>query len=223
MNARHVFLALSITVLPAAPVRAEAPVALVEDVTGKPPGIEFMDYVEPGRIIALGPQDTMVLGYIKSCWRETIKGGTVTVGAEQSDVKGGAVERAKVACDGGKMELAAEQSKQSASMVFRDAGKARTLPKPQFVLHGRSPVVELKGGGKVTIERLDTPGDKVEIVIAPADLVHGAFFDLAGRSALAAGGLYRAKVGNQQIIFQVDPAAAEGKAPLAGRLLRFPT
>jgi hypothetical protein len=219
----HVFLALSVIVLSAAPARADAPVALVEDLAGKPAGVEFMDYVEPGKIIALGPQDAIVLGYIKSCWRETIKGGTVTVGAEQSDVKGGTVDRVKVACDGGKMELAAEQSKQSASMVFRDAGKAKTLPKPQFVLHGRSPVVELKGGGKVTIERLDAPGEKVEIVIAPADLVQGAFFDLAGRNVLAAGGLYRARVGNQQIVFQVDPSAAEGKTPLAGRLLRFPT
>jgi len=223
MNTRHVFVALSVIVASAAPAHADAPVALVEDVTGKPVGIEFMDYVEPGKIIALGPQDAIVLGYIKSCWRETIKGGTVTVGAERSDVKGGTVDRAKVACDGGKMELAAEQSKQSASMVFRDAGKAKTLPKPQFVLYGRSPVVELKGGGTLTLERLDSPGEKVEIVITPADLVHGAFYDLAGRSVLTAGGLYRAKVGNQQIVFQVDPAAAEGKAPLAGRLLRFPT
>ena len=30
----------------------------------------------------------------------------MTVGAEQSDVQGGTVDRAKVGCDGGKMELA---------------------------------------------------------------------------------------------------------------------
>ena len=38
-------------------------------------------------MIKLGPRDTIVLGYLKSCWRETITGGTVTVGAEQSEVK----------------------------------------------------------------------------------------------------------------------------------------
>ena len=31
-----------------------------------------MDYVEPGRIIRLGAHDRIVLGYLKSCWRETM-------------------------------------------------------------------------------------------------------------------------------------------------------
>lgn len=209
----------------APPVRAEAPVALVEDLSGKPPGIEFMDYVVPGRVVVLGPQDSIVLGYIRSCWRETIRGGIVTIGSAQSDVKGGSVSRVKVACDGGRMELAAEQSRQSVTMVFRDtANKPRrtTLPKPQFVLHGRSPVIELRGGGTVVFERLDSSGDRLEVVITPAKMMRGAFYDLAGAGkALAPGGLYLARTTGQQIVFLVDAAAAEGKAPLAGRLLRF--
>ena len=39
--------------------------------------------------------------------------------------------------------------------------------------------------------------------------------------ALKPGGIYRAKVGDQQIVFAVDPAARDGAAPAAGRLLRF--
>jgi hypothetical protein len=31
-----------------------------------------MDYVEAGKVIRLGAQDTIVLGYFKSCWHETI-------------------------------------------------------------------------------------------------------------------------------------------------------
>lgn len=50
-----------------------------------------MDYVEPGQVIRLGAADGLVLGYLKSCWRETITGGTVTVGTEQSQVAGGEV------------------------------------------------------------------------------------------------------------------------------------
>ena len=60
-----------------------------------------MDYVEPGQVIRLGAADGLVLGYLKSCWRETITGGTVTVGTEQSQVAGGEVARVLVQCEGG--------------------------------------------------------------------------------------------------------------------------
>jgi hypothetical protein len=63
---------------------AQSPAAVVEDLAGSVPGVQFMDYVEPGQIIRLGAHDRIVLGYLKSCWRETISGGTVTVGNEQS-------------------------------------------------------------------------------------------------------------------------------------------
>ena len=202
---------------------ADTPVALVEDVSGKPAGVEFMDYLEPGKVIRLADGDSIVLSYLKSCWRETIRGGAVTVGAEQSTVEGGTVDRAKVFCDGGKMELAAAQSKQSAAMVFRKAPGPNTAPKPQFTIYGLSPLVELKGGGTLVLERVDVPsGDRLEVVIAPADLVRGAFYDLAKNGKpLKPGGIYRAKVGDQQIVFAVDPAARDGAAPAAGRLLRF--
>lgn len=202
---------------------ADAPVAVVEEVTGKPAGVEFMDYVEPGKMIKLAPDESIVLGYLKSCWRETIRGGTVTVGAEQSEVSGGTIDRARVSCDGGKMELAAAQSKQSAAMVFRKAPGPNTPPKPQFKIYGRSPVVELRGGGTLVIERVDVPsGDRMEVAVAPANLVRGAFYDLAknGKS-LKPGGIYRAKVGDQQIVFEVDATAKDGAEPMAGRLLRF--
>lgn len=63
------------------------------------------------------------------------------------------------------------------------------------------------------IERVDVPsGDRLEIVIAPAPLVKGAFCDLAkdltstGKN-LKPGGVSRAKVGGQQIVFEVDAGA----------------
>jgi hypothetical protein len=89
---------------------ASAPlqVALVEEVTGHPVGAQFMDYVEPGKIIRLGPRDKVVLGYVRSCIRETIVGGIVTVGTEQSDVQSGKLERSKVPCDGDRMLRAAD-------------------------------------------------------------------------------------------------------------------
>jgi hypothetical protein len=215
--------ALLAPLLFATPALAQAPVALVEEVVGKPPGVEFMDYVAAGKVIKLGPRDSIVLGYLKTCWRETIRGGTVTVGPAQSEVQGGAVDRVRVECDGGRMELAAAQAKQSAAAVVRKVTTPRTVPKPQFTIYGRTPIVELKGGGKLVIERVDVAnGERLEFTISRIELVRGAFYDLVRTgTSLKAGGIYRATVGDQQIVFDVAKDAKEGAEPLAGRLLRF--
>ena len=73
-------LALSALLATAAPAWAADPSAIVEDTKGKVE-VEFMDYLVPGRVVKLGANDELVLGYLRSCWRETIKGGTVTVTA----------------------------------------------------------------------------------------------------------------------------------------------
>jgi len=208
----------------AAPALAQAPVALVEDVKGSPPGVELMDYVSAGNIIRLGPSDTIVLGYLKSCQRETISGATVTVGTEQSDVQGGTVNREKTACDGGKMELTVELSKGGA-MVLRDAPKTATPSplslRPQFMLYGLSPVVELKTGAAVVIERVDQPGERYELT-SDGRKLRGSFYDFADdNKTLVRAGVYRATMGRVQVLFQVDLNAQPGRAPLAGRLLRL--
>jgi hypothetical protein len=106
-------------------------------------------------------------------------------------------------------------------MVFRGIGHTPP-PKPQFVIYARSPMIELAGGGTVSLERVDKPGEKFDMPIGPTDLVHHQFYDMArvGKE-LAAGGVYRAKTGNQQVVFQVDPAAKTDGGPVASRLVRF--
>src|SRR5215472_1601332 len=89
------------------------PTALVEDVKSASADVEFMDYVGKGQVIKLEPRDVLVLSYLKSCEHEIITGGTVVVGAERSDVKYGQIVRAKVPCDGGKMQLPSQQADQS--------------------------------------------------------------------------------------------------------------
>lgn len=201
---------------------AEAPVAVVEDINGPSAGVEFMDYVAPGRVIRLGKGDTLVLGYMDSCWRETITGGTVTVGKAQSMVKDGAVQRAKVECDGGKMRLTAQQASKSGAVVFRGGPKPKGTPQPQLTLYGLSPVVDIKGGGHLVIERLDQPGERIEVDVGANRLFRGAFFDFAkDNKALAPGGVYRATTGKSAIVFKIDPDARPGQAPVIGRLLRF--
>ena len=203
---------------------AQSPAAVVEEIQGGAPGVQFMDYVDPGQVIRLGAHDRIVLGYLKSCWRETISGGTVTVGTEQSEVAGGEVTRAKVACEGGKMMLSAELAGKSGAMVFRQAPKpqAASLPHPEFTLYGLSPVFEVRPPGKLVIERLDQPGERYEIAVTEAQLVRGAFLDFAKSDVvLAPGGIYRAKLADREIVFKIDPDAKPGDAPLVGRLARL--
>lgn len=203
-------------------VGAQTPVAIVEHVQSKTAAVEFMDYLAAGRVIKLASADVIVLGYMKSCWRERISAGTITVGLDQSSVAGGKVERTKVACDPGKMRLSSEQAQRSGAMTFRGAPGSSGLPTPDLTIHALSPVVEVKTPGKLIFERLDSGGEKLEIEVAAHSLLRGAFFDLAkaGKS-LKAGGIYRARMGESQLVFEVDGFALSGEAPIIGRLLRL--
>jgi hypothetical protein len=204
----------------AGPVFAADPAAIVEDVGGSAGGVQVMDYVAPGKIIALAANQTLTLGYMKSCVREVIAGGKVTIGAEQSVVDGGKVERSAVRCDGGRLKLTAEQAGKSGGMVFRKPPS--TNVKIDLTIYGLSPVVELPAGSKLTIERLDANAATIALAPTPRQLQHGTFLDLARENtALAAGGVYRASADGKQLVFKVDPEAAAGAAPLVGRLLRF--
>jgi hypothetical protein len=90
-------------------------VALVE--SSNSASVEFMDYVLAGQVIRLGPHETIVLSYMSSCLRETITGGTVTVGTDRSDVRFGSVKRIKAECDPGEIALTGGAS--AAGRVFR--------------------------------------------------------------------------------------------------------
>jgi hypothetical protein len=203
---------------------AQSPAAVVEEIGGAVSGVQFMDYVEPGQVIRLGTHDRIVLSYLKSCWRETITGGTVTVGNDQSEVIGGEVTRARVACESGKMMLSAELAGKSGAMVFRQVPnrQAAAIPHPEFTLYGLSPVFEVRPGGTLVVERLDQPGERHEIAVTEQQLIRGAFLDFARAGVvLAAGGIYRAKLADQEIVFKIDPDAKGGDAPLVGRLARL--
>jgi hypothetical protein len=200
----------------AAPALAQTPVALVEEVRGAP-GIEFMDYVATGKVIKLRPRDLIVLGYLTSCWHETITGGTVIVGSEQSDVQGGKVTRMKVACDGGKIALTARQAKQSAGTSFRASDEEAPL-----TLYGLSPFIDATGGDAVLIVRTDRPREYQVVTLPAKPGARRSFYDFArAKKTLAAGGTYRASIGSRQILFRIDPRAKPSGVPIISRLLRF--
>src|SRR5262249_34227426 len=158
--------------------------------------------------------------------RETITGGLVTVGVNYSDVELGNVERTVTPCDAGRMQLTAQLRSQTTGAGFRNVADRLTetlaRPLPQVILYGPAPVVELKGGGTLELERIDKSGEHYVLNIDQQQLVRGAFydFDRAGKS-LSAGGVYRARLGEQQLVFAVAPFAKGGPTPIIGRLLRF--
>jgi hypothetical protein len=219
---RMAMAALAVTAAASAAAAAPLQVALVEDVSATSAGgVMLMDYVETGKVIALGPDDTLVLSYMTSCIQETIR-GTVTVGTTQSEVRSGKVKRLKVACDAGKMlPGGGENVGPLAGSVSR--GELRGPDAPPM-LYGASPMVELRAPGTLLIERLDKTGERHVINIESEDLLRGRFYDFAYRGkALSAGGTYRAVFGAQAIVFQIAPQAEPGYTPVVSRLLRFGT
>ena len=200
---------------------AQAPVAVVEDVQGKVTGVEFMDYVAPGKVIKLGADGKVVLGYMKSCWRETITGiGTVIVGAEESMVHLGEVKASKVLCDSSHSHLIDKEVGESAATVVRTMNKGSMSP--QFTLYGLSPIVETAGTGKLVVERLDEKGERYDIEITATSVLRGKFYDFAknGRT-LRPGGIYAASQGSRKSVFLVDRRAEPGATPIIGRLVRL--
>jgi hypothetical protein len=200
----------------------ETPVAVVEDVQGKVTGVEFMDYVVPGTVIKLGADGKVVLGYMKSCWRETITGiGTVIVGTERSAVHLADFNTAKVPCDSSQSQVVPREVGESAATVVRSISEA-PAPTPSLTLHGVSPIIEAAARGKLVIERLDVKGERHEIDLVPAAMTRGRFYDLARANvALKPGGTYAATIGSKQVVFLVDAEADAGASPIIGRLVHL--
>ncbi len=198
------------------------PTALVEDVKSGTADVEFMDYVGSGQVIRLAPGDVLVLSYLKSCEHETITGGTVTVGAQRSEVQDGKVVRAKVACDGGKMRLSAQEANTSAAGAFR-LQSADIEP----TLYARTPVIQLprpfaSEDRTLSIVRTDRRGERHMLTVNDKAAAAG-FYDLAGAKVrLVRGATYEASIGGRKLTFLVDAKAKSGAAPIVSRLLRFP-
>jgi hypothetical protein len=92
--------ALAAATAPLAALAQGRPAAMVEEVKNAPSaGVEFTDYVFPGQRIQLGPRGELKLSYLTSCRSEIIRGGTVTIGEQQSSVAGGRMEGAAKPCD----------------------------------------------------------------------------------------------------------------------------
>ena len=211
---------MALLLLPAAAAFAGEPVAIVEDIQAAASKIQFMDYLEAGQVVELGAGGQLVLGYLRSCQQETISGGRVTVGRERSQVEAGRVERELVECDGGKLRLGSDTKGKSGVMVFRAPPKksAAARNEPELTVYGASPifVVGNSASGSLTIERLDRPGEPLDL-----ELTAGRVDLVRQDEELAPGGIYRASSGKATIVFRIDRYARPGAEPLLSRLVQF--
>ncbi len=204
-----------------ASVAAQVPTAIVEDVKGKVEGVEFMDYVAPGKVIKLGPKASIVLGYMASCWRETITGGTVVIGTDQSMVHQSDVQRIKVDCDA-RAQLSDREANQGAATTFRALVPGQPAAPEPVTIYALSPVMEVRGGGTLVIERTDVQGERYALPIKSDALLRGKFYDLArAKKVLTAGATYTATLGARKTTFRIAPSASADPTSLIGRLVRL--
>lgn len=211
-NTVGIFL-VAISVAPLTALAAD-PSALVEDISSSRDDLQIMDFLEPGRSIALAGDETLVLGYPESCRRETIIGGKVTIGIRESKVSGGTLSAEAADCSG--TAIAAVSGAEAGATVFRKGSDGRELPKAERVLGVVSPLVHVSGGDILKIERIDKREPSRQIVL------EGGAADLEkARIRLARGGTYRLEAGAKSLIVDVDRKATRDGGTALERLLRF--
>ena len=207
------FVAICTSALLATNASAEAPaVAILEEIAGASGKHEAFDELKAGERLDLGTGGRAIIGYLGSCTRETIEGGTVMIGKDQSEIEGGKVQRETIPCEATQLVLTDQEAGQSATVVFRGPPWEKWV---RQVVPSPTPVV-LAAGKTLTIKRLDED-EKAQTV----SLTSG-HADLATENiTLTPGGYYELTAGKKQMVIQIDPAAQSGPMPVASRLVRL--
>jgi hypothetical protein len=215
MKSKALLVLASMLILPVQTAASGEISAIVEQVGGPDSGVHEMDLLEEGQVIKLPAGASMTVGYLRSCVREIIVGGEVTVGKEASKVVGGVRRKEDVDCDGGQLVRNSKQSDDVAGAVFRKGNfERKALPKPDWTLFGVSPFIRLsKAGGTLKIERLDKVEDTIKIPIK------GDRIDLEAKGIkLEPSGVYAMSSGKRPVVVKVSPLAEPG-APILSRLI----
>jgi len=183
---------------------APRPVAIVEE-SARNDGIgRAFSLLSESDSLKLAKDETIVLGYLKSCVRETITGGIVTVGAKESVVEGGKVTREKTECAENKLALTAGESQQSATIAFR--GTVKHI----FTLQ---PVIMAGTSSGVTIEAVQS-GEVWQVVPD-----NGRIDFRAAKLQMQPGTNYKVIGATHTVIVEVDPAADTAKTGLLERVV----
>jgi hypothetical protein len=188
-------------------------VAIVEEVSPGIGDLRRFDLIAAGRAAELGQDGRIVLGYLKSCWQDSITGGRAVAEPLKSLVVGGALTRRRVECDAAglaQMNSAGVAARGGASLA------GPTLPEPDVNLYGLSPIIISPQPGVLLIERLDATAPPLRLELPESKI------DLAENNiALEAKGLYRFSRGTVVLVVRIDSLAEAGRAPAVGRLVIF--
>lgn len=196
------------------------PVAIVEDATANVTAIPPFHLLREGDSLSLASDQGVILSYLQSCQRETIRGGQVAIGRLQSDVTGGAVQRQTISCDPAALDLTPAEASQSAALAFRDPDSAADADpiarEAAFVLASRLPVVIALDLANLTIEDRRNPARTWQV-----QSTDGIFELAAGDLPLDKGGVYRISGGDRSLVFRIGREATDAPLPLLKRLIRF--
>jgi hypothetical protein len=226
-----------ILLLGIAPAAKAEPTAIVEEIDPPVDGIDIMSLLEPGEVIVLPETGTLVLGYLSSCSRETIAGGRVIIGREQSVVVDGEVERANADCASSQRRTGQRVQVMAGIVVrsLRPAPAAAGVPQPEpsappvqhtaakarLTIGSTRPVVMVPEPElKLQIERVAArTGDSGERwQLEPEE---GLVDLLASGVRLVPGATYLFTLGERDLEVQVLPDAA-GRTPTPlERIIRF--
>lgn len=189
---------------------AQAVEALVEE-AGPGSGLSQFQFLSQGSRVDLGADIRLVLGYTASCVREEITGGVVEVGAADSVVTGGVVQRTQLDC-GTRVQLSAAERQESGSSAWRAGTSAEPL-----LLKDRAPLLLLPSDPPlVVIQRTDLPGKALRLSRP------GRQADLAALGIeLAPGGIYDIHAGDILRTIEIDFDAEVSGGPVITRFVRF--
>lgn len=198
--------AAALILLGASAQAAPRPVAIVEESAKTEGRGQVFDLLTENDTMQLAAGETIVLGYLKSCVRETITGGSVTIGAKESVVEGGKVAREKTECAVNKLLLTEDQSQQSATIAFRPGDTLKHI-------YTRQPVIMAGMSENVTIQPFEG-GESWDLVPE-----NGRIDFRAAKFEMQPGMRYRVTGAKATIIVEVDAAATTAKTGTLERVV----
>jgi hypothetical protein len=187
-------------VLAAGSTWAAPRVAIIEAGQVAAAGLMEFSLLSDGTEFELAAGETITIGYLKSCISETITGGNVVIGTEESVVTGGKVVRSESGqCVQPQLDLTAADSQQSASLVVRGDGLVK-------ILHQRSPILRSRAGNTLFVEIVPIQGG------APMKLKseNGVIDFAAENIELQPGQSYYVKTGKNSVQLDVASGAKVG-------------
>ncbi|WP_374650617.1 hypothetical protein [Dongia sp.] len=187
-----------------AAVAAPKAVAIVDESPRTEGPGQIFEMLPENTILDLAAGETIVLGYLKSCVRETITGGRVTVGPKESVVEGGKVIREKTQCTETHLALTADESQQSATIAFRGQIK---------YIFTRQPIIIARKSAGVIIEPVNG-GETWKI-----EPENGRVDFQAVKLEMQPGAAYRVKGFTQTVIVEVDQNATNAKTGILERVV----